>query len=162
MLRISLLAAATLAVAFPAMAQDAVDDLFANPPAVQERAPPPPPAPAEARPVQPAPSGVAFVDKPAYDPETEETQRLNTAVEAYNQSVRQTNASAQAEYEQGLRDHQAWVERLEAEHQAEQAAYEAEVVRRQREHETSLAAWRRRVEACQRGVISECDPSTIR
>jgi len=158
MLRISLLAALTLGIAVPAAAQDAVDDLFANPPAAEERAPPPPP-----RPVEPTPmDGTVPADKPAYDPETAETQRLNAAVEAYNQSVRQTNASAQAEYEQGLRDHQAWVERLAAEHQAEQAAYEAEVLRRQQEHEANLAAWRRRVEACQAGDISQCDPSAIR
>ncbi|MBG7614626.1 hypothetical protein IWC96_04935 [Brevundimonas sp. BAL450] len=158
MLRISLLAALTLAVAMPAAAQDAVDDLFANPPEAEERIQTPPPRPAEPTPVE----EIAPVDKPAYDPETEETQRLNAAVEAYNQSVRQTNASAQAEYEQSLRDHAAWVARLEEEHLAEQAAYEAEVLRRQQEHEANLAAWRRRVAACQAGDISQCDPSTIR
>ena len=158
MLRLSLLAAMTMAVAVPAAAQDAVDDLFANPREAEERTRTPPPAPAEPAPVDAA----APADKPAYDPEVEETQRLNASVEAYNQSVRQTNASAQAEYEQGLRDHEAWVARLEEEHQAEQAAYEAEVLRRQQEHEANLAAWRRRVEACQAGDISQCDPSTIR
>ena len=159
MLRISLLAAAiTLAIAAPAAAQDAVDDLFANPREAEERTQAPPPRPSEPAPVEVA----APVEKPAYDPEVEETERLNAAVEAYNQSVRDSNASAQAEYEQGLRDHQAWVARLDEEHRAEQAAYEAEVVRRQQEHEANLAAWRRRVEACQAGDISQCDPSTIR
>jgi hypothetical protein len=156
MLRISLLAALTLA-AVPATAQDAVDDLFANPRVAEERTQAPPP-----RREAPTTVGTAPIETPAYDPEVEETQRLNASVDAYNQSVRQSNASAQAEYEQGLRDHEAWVARLEAEHRAEQAAYEAEVVRRQQEHEANLAAWRRRVEACQAGVISQCDPSTIR
>ena len=158
MLRLSLLAALTLAVAVPAAAQDAVDDLFANPREVEDRNQTPPPRPAAPKPV----NEIAPAETPAYDPEVEETERLNAAVEAYNQSVRQSNASAQAEYEQGLRDHEAWVARLEEEHRAEQAAYEAEVVRRQQEHEANLAAWRRRVEACQAGVISQCDPSTIR
>lgn len=158
MLRIPLLAALTLAVAMPAVAQDAVDNLFANPREAEERTRTPPPRPAQPTPVD----ELTPVDKPAYDPETEETRRLNAAVEAYNQSVRQTNASAQAEYEQGLRDHEAWVARLDEEHRAEQAAYEAEVLRRQQEHEANLAEWRRRVEACQRGVIAACDPSTIR
>ena len=158
MLRISLLAALTMAVAVPAAAQDAVDDLFANPREAEERTPTQPPRPAEPTPVEDA----APVDKPAYDPETEEVRRLNAAVEARNQSVRETNASARAEYEQELRDHAAWLARLEEEHRAEQAAYEAEVLRRQQEHEANLAAWRRRVEACQAGDISQCDPSTIR
>jgi hypothetical protein len=156
MLRISLLAALTLA-AVPATAQDAVDDLFANPRVAEERTQTPQP-----RPQEPTTGEAPPTEKPAYDPEVEETQRLNASVDAYNQSVRQSNASAQAEYEQGLRDHEAWVARLEEEHRAEQAAYEAEVVRRQQEHEANLAAWRRRVEACQAGVISQCDPSTIR
>ena len=39
MLRISLLAALTMAVAAPAAAQDAVDDLFANPREAEERTP---------------------------------------------------------------------------------------------------------------------------
>lgn len=150
--RIPLLAALTLAAAAPAVAaQDAVDDLFANPPAVA-RAPVP-----EAEPVQPASPEVIIPD-----PEVAETRRLNAAVDAYNRSVRQTNASARAEYEQSLSDHAAWLERLEAEQRAEQAAYEAELVRRQQAHEANLAEWRRRVEACQRGVIAACDPSTVR
>lgn len=158
MLRISLLVALSLALAAPAAAQDAVDDLFANPREAEERNQTPPPRPAEPAPVD----EIGPVEKPAYDPEVEETERLNAAVQAYNQSVRQSNASAQAEYEQGLRDHAEWVARLEEEHRAEQAAYEAEVLRRQQEHEANLAAWRRRVEACQAGDVSQCDPSTIR
>ncbi len=158
MLRLSLLAAMTMAVAVPVAAQDAVDDLFANPRPAQERNQTPAPRPAEPAPV----AADTAVEKPAYDPEVEETERLNAGVEAYNQSVRQSNAAAQAEYEQSLRDHQAWLERLEQERLAEQAAYEAEVLRRQQEHEANLAAWRRRVEACQAGDISQCDPSTIR
>ncbi len=151
--RIPFLAALTLAAAAPAVAaQDAVDDLFANPPAVAARAPV-----SEADPVQPASPEVAVPD-----PEVAETRRLNAAVDAYNRSVRQTNASAQTEYEQSLSDHAAWLERLEAEQRAEQAAYEAELVRRQQAHEANLAEWRRRVEACQRGVIAACDPSTVR
>ena len=45
MLRISLLAALALAVAVPAAAQDAVDDLFANPREVEDRNQTPPPRP---------------------------------------------------------------------------------------------------------------------
>lgn len=151
MSRIPLLAALTLAAATPVAAQDAVDDLFANPPAVAARAPV-----LKAEPVQPeSPEAIP-------DPEVAETRRLNAAVDAYNRSVRQTNASAQIEYEQSLSDHAAWLERLEAEQRAEQAAYEAEIVRRQQAHEANLAEWRRRVEACQRGVIAACDPSTVR
>lgn len=159
MLRITLMAAMTMAAATPATAQDAVDDLFANPREAEERtttAPEPRPAPT------PSPTAVEPVEKPAYDPEVAETQRLNASVDAHNRAVRESNAAARAEYEQGLRDHEAWVARLEEEHRAEQAAYEAEVVRRQQEHEANLAAWRRRVEACQAGDISQCDPSTIR
>lgn len=151
MSRIPLLAALTLAAATPVAAQDAVDDLFANPPAVAARAPV-----LKAEPAQPeSPEAIP-------DPEVAETRRLNAAVDAYNRSVRQTNASAQTEYEQSLSDHAAWLERLEAEQRAEQAAYEAELVRRQQAHEANLAEWRRRVEACQRGVIAACDPSTVR
>jgi len=149
MLRLSLLAALSLVVATPAAAQDAVADLLANPREAEDRGP-----------AGPAPvDGTEAADKPAYDPQTEEVQRLNAAVAAHNQSVRQANAAAQAEYEQALRDHQAWVERLEAEHQAEQAAYDAEVLRRRQAHEADLAAWRARVEACQRGVVAACEPS---
>ena len=63
MLRISLLAAAmTLAIAAPAAAQDAVDDLFANPREAEERTQTPPP-----RPVEPAPvDDIAAVEKPAH------------------------------------------------------------------------------------------------
>ncbi|MFN4297719.1 MAG: hypothetical protein ACK4FB_12860 [Brevundimonas sp.] len=157
MLRIPLLAALTLAVAAPAVAQDAVDDLFANPRPAQER-PQQQPVPAEPAPVQ----ATTAVEKPEYDPEVEETQRLNAAVDAYNQSVRQTNMAAQSEYQQGLQDHAEWVARLAREHQAEQDAYEAELVRQRQQHEAALAEWRRRVEACQRGVIAACDPATIR
>lgn len=126
-----------------ASAQDAVDDLFANPR----------PAPSAPRTdVQPD------VETPILDPEIVETRRLNAAIDARNRAVRDANAAAATEHELRLREREEWVERLNREHDAELAAYEAEQVRRQRAHEAEVAEWRRRFEACRRGVAAACAP----
>lgn len=135
-----------ICAACEAAAQDAVDALLAERPVVQ----------APVRQTQAVPLDAPAVDKPPEDPEVAVTRRLNAEIDARNQAVRESNAAARADYDRRLRDHAEWLDRLDREHQAEQAAHEAEARRRLQAHEADLAAWRRRVEACRAGDHSQC------
>ena len=148
---LTLLAAiACVGAAAPASAQDAVDDLFSAPRPT-------------AAPTQPEAAKIAAqqteqeTEQETVDPEVQVTQGLNAEVDNRNRAVRQANAAAQADYERQLREHAQWLDRLEREHQAEQDAYEAERLRRQQAHEAELAAWRRRVQACRAGDLTQCE-----
>ena len=155
---IALVLGAATAWGAQAHAQDAVDDLFADPGPPPERTDTADDNPAPAEPA----ALITVEEKPAYDPEIEVTQALNADVEARNRAVREANAAAEAAYRNQSREHAEWVARLEREHQAEQAAYEAEVVRRRQAHEAEIAAWRRRVAACRAGDLTQCEPAPPR
>lgn len=144
---LTLLAAiAFVGAATPASAQDAVDDLFSAPRST-------------VAPTQPEAAKIDAqqTEQETVDPEIQVTQGLNAEVDSRNRAVRQANAAAQADYERQLQEHAQWLDRLEREHQAEQDAYEAERLRRQQAHEAELAAWRRRVQACRAGDLTQCE-----